>query len=63
MPPTFKDPTLGPPDDRIHKATPGDDRANFRSATSMGFSRATFMANRPRVLVVPSPPLVPAPPY
>jgi hypothetical protein len=38
-------PWLGPPDDRIHKATPGEDRANFRSATPMGFARATFKAN------------------
>jgi hypothetical protein len=35
------------PDDRIHKCAPGDDRANFRSATPMGFSIATFEANRP----------------
>jgi hypothetical protein len=35
------------PDDRIHKCGPGDDRANFRSATPMGFSLANFEANRP----------------
>ena len=45
MPEPQRDLTLGPPDDRIHKAPPGDDRANFRSATPMGFSRATFAAN------------------
>lgn len=33
------------PDDRIHKAPPGDDRANFRSATPRGFAQATFVAN------------------
>lgn len=36
---------LGPPDDRIFKASPSDDRANFRSATPMGFARAVFWAN------------------
>lgn len=38
---------MGPPDDRIHKAAPGPDRANFRSATPKGFARAVFNANRP----------------
>lgn len=33
------------PDDRIHKATPGDDRANIRSKTPMGFAIACFRAN------------------
>lgn len=33
------------PDDRIHKAPPGDGRANFRSATPLGFARAVFIAN------------------
>jgi hypothetical protein len=33
------------PDDRIHKAAPGPERANFRSATPMGFSKAVFLAN------------------
>lgn len=33
------------PDDRIHKAPPGPERANFRSATPMGFARAVFKAN------------------
>jgi hypothetical protein len=36
------------PDDRIHKAAPGPERANFRSATPMGFARAVFEANRPQ---------------
>lgn len=38
-------PTPDWPDDRIHKASPGEDRADERSATSMGFSIATFLAN------------------
>lgn len=36
---------LGPPDDRIHKAPPGPDRKNFRSATPMGFAKAVFLVN------------------
>lgn len=35
----------GAPDDRIHKAPPSEGRANFRSATPMGFARAVFLAN------------------
>ena len=35
------------PDDRIHKAAPGPDRKNFRSATPAGFARAVFEANKP----------------
>jgi hypothetical protein len=35
------------PDDRIHKAAPGPERANFRSAMPMGFARAVFKANAP----------------
>lgn len=46
MPKPFVDMGLGKPDDRIHKAPPGPDRANFRSATPMGFARAVFEANR-----------------
>lgn len=34
------------PDDRIHKAPPGPERANFRSATPSGYARAVFNANR-----------------
>ena len=45
MPPSCRDWTLGAPDDRIHKAAPGPERANFRSATPMGFARAVFRAN------------------
>lgn len=36
-----------PPDNRIHFASPGDDRADFRSMTPMGFARAVFAANAP----------------
>lgn len=45
MPAPQRDPMLGEPDDRIHKAPPGPGRANFRSATPMGFARAVFAAN------------------
>ena len=48
MPNPCPAPWLGKPDDRIHKAPPGDGRANFRSATPLGFSYATFEANRPK---------------
>lgn len=40
---------LGEPDDRIHKAPPGPERANFRSATPQGFSRAVFAHMRKAV--------------
>lgn len=33
------------PDDRIHKAPPSEQRADFRSATPLGFARAVFDAN------------------
>ena len=33
------------PDNRIHECPPGDERANIRSATPMGFSRGSFRAN------------------
>jgi len=46
MPAPQRDLTLGPPDDRIHKAPPGPDRENFRSATPLGFARAAFQANQ-----------------
>jgi hypothetical protein len=36
------------PDDRIHKAAPGPERANFRSATPRGFAQAMYEANKPR---------------
>jgi len=35
------------PDNRIHAAPPSDERADFRSATPMGFARAVFEANSP----------------
>tara|TARA_R110000822_G_scaffold298623_1_gene421452 strand:- start:328 stop:486 length:159 start_codon:yes stop_codon:yes gene_type:complete len=38
---------LPEPDDRIHKAAPGPDRADFRSATPLGFARAVFATNQP----------------
>jgi hypothetical protein len=47
MPQPSRDTSLGEPDDRIHKAPPGPDRENFRSATPMGFARAVFAANSP----------------
>jgi hypothetical protein len=45
MPSPKRDLSLGPPDDRIHRAPPSEDRANFRSATPMGFARAVYEAN------------------
>lgn len=45
MPPKNKRDDLGPPDDRMHKAPPGPDRANFRSATPKGFAMAVYLAN------------------
>jgi len=48
MPPPNRDFSLGPPDDRIHKAPPTKDpavRANFRSATPIGFSKAVCLFN------------------
>jgi hypothetical protein len=45
MPDPHKDESLGDPDDRIHKAPPSPNRANFRSATPMGFAKAVFQAN------------------
>ena len=45
MPQPNVDPNMGEPDNRIHFASPGEDRANFRSATPMGFARAVFEAN------------------
>ena len=41
-----KDESLGEPDDRIHKAAPGPDRQNFRSATPKGMARALYEANK-----------------
>ena len=45
MPPQHVAAGLGEPDDRIHKAPPGPERANFRSATPSGFAQAVFYAN------------------
>lgn len=49
MPLVYQDHSLGKPDDRIHKAPPGADRANFRSATPKGFARAIYLANAPHL--------------
>ncbi len=49
MPEPFKDESLGEPDNRIHAAAPGSERANFRSATPKGFARAVFEANAPHL--------------
>lgn len=49
MPPEFSDPDLGPPDNRIHFASPGEDRADFRSATPRGFAIAAHRANDPQL--------------
>lgn len=45
MPAPQRDESLGEPDNRIHFASPGPERANFRSATPMGFARAVFKEN------------------
>lgn len=50
MPPAFRVEGLGAPDDRIHKASPGADRATIRSKTPAGFARAVFEANYRNVL-------------
>lgn len=47
IPEPRRDEALGQPDDRIHKAPPGPERENFRSATPMGFARAVYLANAP----------------
>lgn len=46
MPDALMDESLGKPDNRIHTAPPGPDRANFRSATPHGFAKAVFEANK-----------------
>lgn len=46
MPEPHKNLLLPDPDDRIHKAPPGKDRKNFRSATPEGFSMAVYEANK-----------------
>lgn len=47
MPEPCPDLSLGEPDNRIHFASPTDDRADVRSVTPMGFARAVFQANAP----------------
>lgn len=49
MPPSRPAPWLGAPDDRIHKASPTADRADFRSASPVGFWTAVFYANAPHL--------------
>lgn len=49
MPEPFKDASLGKPDNRIHFCPPGPERANIKSATPLGFSRAVFLANAPHL--------------
>ncbi len=48
MPPTDQAAGLSEPDSRIHHAPPSAERANFRSATPMGFARAVYAANHER---------------
>ncbi len=50
MPRALVDDTLGAPDNRIHFASPGPDRANFRSAAPRGFAEAVFRTNYPLAL-------------
>lgn len=45
MPAPYRVLNMPPPDDRIFKAAPGEERANYRSATPKGFARAVFEAN------------------
>lgn len=52
---TAKDLEAIEPDDRIHKAPPGAERANFRSATPMGFAQAVYLANAPHLKLKPHP--------
>lgn len=49
LPPKYQAEGLPPPDDRIHKAAPGEERKNFRSATPVGFARAVFESNGQRL--------------
>lgn len=46
MPAAWMDTSLGKADDRIHKAPPSKERANFRSKTPEGFARAVYEANK-----------------
>ena len=47
MPQPVIDPALGVPDNRIHTASPSENRADLRSVTPRGFSRAVYTANAP----------------
>lgn len=49
MPEPCPAPGLPPPDNRIHFASPTDDRADVRSATPRGFSVAVHRSNDPRL--------------
>lgn len=46
MPEQFKLEGVPPPDNRIHQAPDTKNRSNFRNATPMGWSIATYYANR-----------------
>lgn len=46
MPEACIAPHLPSPDDRIHRAPPASDRADFRSATPAGFAKAVCSSNR-----------------
>lgn len=52
MPQPAVDPNMGEPDNRIHFASPGPERANIRSVTPMGFARAVFDANHKPALEI-----------
>lgn len=45
MPRPLEAPHLGPPDNRIHRASQKAGRSDLRSATPLGFARAVFSAN------------------
>lgn len=45
MPEQTRDESLGTPDNRIHYAGPGPERANIRSKTPFGFAKAVYLAN------------------
>lgn len=49
MPPPAPRGSLGEPDERIHKASENEERANFRSATPRGFANAVFLYNCPEL--------------
>lgn len=51
MPDHCPAPHLGEPDNRIHFASPTDDRGDIRSAAPMGWARAVFRANAPGYIV------------